>query len=407
MAKWWQFWRREQKSTSGIQALIRRSSATWSARDFMAFAEEGYRDNPTVRACIRAKQRAAIECPVLLVDSKGKVIETHKILELIKNPNTMQSWEQLLNQMIGSYDIGGEADVLKIGVGQSLELWPLRPDWLEIASYAAGIPATLTYTPPGVDDVGQAKTYGVGDVLIWAEYNPLFRWRGLSPLYSAAYSIDTLNEYAKSNKAMLENGMTPSGVLWTDSEVGDTAFKRLQDQFKEKYVGAKNNGKPLLLEGGLKWQGTSFSPRDMEFVSGKRLSQLDICQVLRVPPQIIGIEGSQTFANYEQARAAFYEDEVIPMVNSLLSNLMRWLKKDFKLDGHRLIVDADAITALEPRRAERNKNIDGLQSITTDEKRAAMGYGSTEGGDVVLVDGGKIPLEMAGADVPPLGVPIS
>lgn len=52
----------------------------------------------------------------------------------------------------------------------------------------------------------------------------------------------------------------------------------------------------------------SFSPRDMGIVSGKRLSQLDVCQVLRVPPQIIGIEGSQTFANYEQARAAFYED---------------------------------------------------------------------------------------------------
>ena len=56
---------------------------------------------------------------------------------------------------------------------------------------------------------GGPATPAQTELMIWAEYNPLFRWRGLSPLYSAAYSIDTLNEYAKSNKAMLENGMTP------------------------------------------------------------------------------------------------------------------------------------------------------------------------------------------------------
>ena len=315
----------------------------------------------------------------------------------------MQSWEKFLTQMIGSHDIAGEGDVLKIGIGQSVELWPLRPDWLEITTFSMGLPVTCSYTPSDTYEESTVKQYQFSELMIWAEYNPLFRWRGLSPLYSAAYSIDTLNEYAKSNKAMLENGMTPSGVLWTDSEVSDTSFNRLQEQFNGKYAGAKNSGKPMILDGGLKWQGMSFSPRDMEFVSGKRLSQLDVCQVLRVPPQIIGIEGSQTFANYEQARAAFYEDEVIPMVNGLLSELLNFLRKDFKIPPtYKLIVDTDGITALEPRRAERNKVIDGLTSLKVDEKRAAMGYDSTEGGDVILVDSNKIPLDMAGADIPPL-----
>jgi len=31
-----------------------------------------------------------------------------------------------------------------------------------------------------------------------------------------------------------------------------------------------------------------------------------------------------------------------------------------------------------------------------------MGYESAEGGDVILVDSNKIPLDMAGADIPPL-----
>ena len=403
MSKWWQFWKKEEKSSNAIRSIMQRNSATWSAREFVAFATEGYRDNPTVRACIMAKQKAAIECPIILVNEKGEAVENHPILKLLKNPNPMQSWEKFLTQMIGSHDIAGEGDVLKIGISQSVELWPLRPDWLEITTFSMGLPVSCSYTPSDTYEESTVKTYQFSELMIWAEYNPLFRWRGLSPLYSAAYSIDTLNEYAKSNKAMLENGMTPSGVLWTDSEVSDTSFIRLQEQFNGKYAGAKNSGKPMILDGGLKWQGMSFSPRDMEFVSGKRLSQLDVCQVLRVPPQIIGIEGSQTFANYEQARAAFYEDEVIPMVNGLLSEMLGFLRKDFKLPPtYKLIVDTDGITALEPRRAERNKVIDGLTSLKVDEKRAAMGYQSTEGGDVILVDSNKIPLDMAGADIPPL-----
>ena len=403
MSKWWQFWKKEEKSSNAIRSIMQRNSATWSAREFVAFATEGYRDNPTVRACIMAKQKAAIECPIILVNEKGESVVNHPVLALLNKPNPMQSWEKFLTQMIGSHDIAGEGDVLKIGIGQSVELWPLRPDWLEITTFSMGLPVTCSYTPSDTYEESTVKQYQFSELMIWAEYNPLFRWRGLSPLYSAAYSIDTLNEYAKSNKAMLENGMTPSGVLWTDSEVSDTSFNRLQEQFNGKYAGAKNSGKPMILDGGLKWQGMSFSPRDMEFVSGKRLSQLDVCQVLRVPPQIIGIEGSQTFANYEQARAAFYEDEVIPMVNGLLSELLGFLRKDFKIPPtYKLIVDTDGITALEPRRAERNKVIDGLTSLKVDEKRAAMGYQSTEGGDVILVDSNKIPLDMAGADIPPL-----
>ena len=403
MSKWWQFWKKEEKSSNAIRSIMQRNSATWSAREFVAFATEGYRDNPTVRACIMAKQKAAIECPIILVNEKGEAVENHQILALLNKPNPMQSWEKFLTQMIGSHDIAGEGDVLKIGISQSVELWPLRPDWLEITTFSMGLPVTCSYTPSDTYEESTVKQYQFSELMIWAEYNPLFRWRGLSPLYSAAYSIDTLNEYAKSNKAMLENGMTPSGVLWTDSEVSDTSFNRLQEQFNGKYAGAKNSGKPMILDGGLKWQGMSFSPRDMEFVSGKRLSQLDVCQVLRVPPQIIGIEGSQTFANYEHARAAFYEDEVIPMVNGLLSELLGFLRKDFKIPPtYKLIVDTDGITALEPRRAERNKVIDGLTSLKVDEKRAAMGYESAEGGDVILVDSNKIPLDMAGADIPPL-----
>ena len=63
---------------------MQRNSATWSAREFVAFATEGYRDNPTVRACIMAKQKAAIECPIILVNEKGEALAKNLIAKMQK-----------------------------------------------------------------------------------------------------------------------------------------------------------------------------------------------------------------------------------------------------------------------------------------------------------------------------------
>jgi phage portal protein BeeE len=144
--------------------------------------------------------------------------------------------------------------------------------------------------------------------------------------------------------------------------------------------------------------------RDAEFLGGKESAKRDICEALGVPNQLIGLEGSQTFANYEQARAAFYEDAAIPLFESFLSSLNKWLGWRVGLKpSDMILIDVDAVTALEPRRSERNKTVDTLQSISTNEKRAAMGYPDVVGGDDILVNSGLIPLEMAGADIPTMG----
>ena len=119
--------------------------------------------------------------------------------------------------------------------------------------------------------------------------------------------------------------MQPSGALSTEQNIEDNSFERLKNNLMKHIQVANNSGKPLILEGGLKWQPFGFTARDAEFLGGKTSAKLDVCETLKVPPQLLGIEGSQTYANYEQARAAFYEDAAIPLFNNLLASLNRWL----------------------------------------------------------------------------------
>lgn len=398
----WKFWERKNYALqSSIRSVMRVNTASWSGRAFSAFAEEGYRDNPTVRACIDAIIDAATACPIILKDPSGNGLDNAPLLDLIKKPNARQTWPEFLRQVLASRLIGGEGDILKTFVGRYGELISLRPDQLEIDQWDAfGRPSLWRHLPMHVNQpIMSVQRIESENLMIWKAHNPLDPWRGLSPMWSCAFAVDTLNEYARSNKATLENGVTPSGVLSTETTLEDDAFKRLQDQFTDKYAGSKNTSKPLLLEGGLSWQQIGLSPREMEYINGKRVNELDVCKVYKVPPQIVGIEGSQTFANYEQARAALYEDTVIPLVNQLLESIRRFVETELKVVGYYLYVDIDAVAALEPRRADRNKTVDGMQSLTINEKRSSMGYEDTNGGDQILINSSLIPLDLAGADL--------
>ncbi len=401
--KWWQFWKGEQKSNA-LGVLIRQSS-NFTAYNFAQFVQEAYQQNPTVYACIQQYVSAFNSCPIIIKRGE-EVINNAALMSLISQPNELQSLSEFLEQAVIYYLVGGEAPIwgdAAIPSRLPKEIFILRPDYLTpvLSQTMTAKVAIWQYTASDNDIKSMAVL--PSNMLMWKAYSPLDRFRGCSPLLPCSYAVDQLNAYAKSNFSLLKNGMQPSGALSTDSNLDETAYERLKTQFNETYTGEGNTGKPVITEGGLKWQSFGFTMRDAEFLGGKTSAKLDVCEALKVPPQLLGIEGSQTYANYEQARAAFYEDSAIPLYNNLLASLIRWLGWRVGLKPSDILcVDIDSVAALEPRRAERNKNLDTMQSISTNEKRQAMGYEPVDGGDVLLVNSGLIPLEMAGADIPNL-----
>ena len=64
------------------------------------------------------------------------------------------------------------------------------------------------------------------------------------------------------------------------------------------FAGAANAGRPMLLEGGLKWQAMSLSPADMDFVGLKAAAAREIALAFGVPPMLLGLPGDVSYANY-------------------------------------------------------------------------------------------------------------
>ncbi|ODA66844.1 Phage portal protein [Methyloligella halotolerans] len=372
--------------TARLIALSAFGQAVWSPRDASAFAREGFAKNPIVYRSVRMIAEAAASVPLYLYEGEDAV-DMHPLLALISKPNGAQSTPELLEATYGHLLVAGNAYLEAVSVGgEPRELHVLRPDRMKIVPGVDGWPEAYDYSVGGetvrfVQDVSA----GVRPILHLALFHPLNDHYGMSPLEPAAAAIDIHNQGADWNKALLDNAACPSGALVysaADGQLAPEQYERLKTELEDSFSGARNAGRPLLLEGGLDWKGMGFSPKDMDFIQAKHLAAREIALSLGVPPMLLGIPGDNTYSNYQEANRTFWRQTVLPLVNRTAKALSGWLGAGFE-DGLELRPDLDAVEALSVEREALWERVRVSEFLTVNEKRAAVGYGPVEGGDVL------------------------
>jgi HK97 family phage portal protein len=184
------------------------------------------------------------------------------------------------------------------------------------------------------------------------------------------------NAAAKWNKALLDNAARPSGALVYDT--GDGAalsgeqFERLRSEMEAQFAGTANAGRPMLLEGGLKWQAMSLTPADMDFVALKAGAAREIALAFGVPPMLVGLPGDATYANYREANRALWRLTVLPMADRILNGLSAGLASWWP--GIRLAVDVDQISALAEDRERLWAQVTRADFLSEEEKREMLGF---------------------------------
>jgi HK97 family phage portal protein len=376
-----------KKATEWHRAVVKMLGLTpqWSERNYETFAKEGYNANVWVFRCIKAIAENAAGVPWILYqeDSKGekKEILVHDLLKLLRKPNEFQSKSEFFEAYIAYALISGNSYLHMVGPNKTAppkELWPLRPDRMKV------VPHPTNYIGGYVYQVGDNKTKLEKEVVSHLRtFNPLSDFYGLAQTEVAARGIDNDNAGNAWNNSLLTNGARPGGALVTEETLTTSQFENLKDELDKNYRGAKNAGKPMILEGGLKWQEMSLNPRDMEFIASKKISILEICAAFCVPPEIVGYGETKTYSNYQEARKALYEDGVLPWLDRVRDKLNADVVPKFG-DNLYLEYNKDAIEALrENRDAVYKRATEAYKGelISKNEGRAELGYDDIEGGD--------------------------
>ncbi len=343
--------------------VLARGYGAWSSgewpRTYEGQVRDGYLDNAVAQRAVRMVAEGVASAPITASDEGA--------LAMIRATSGGQS---LLETAAIHLLLHGNAyiEMLPGADGGPQELYALRPERVSVEADARGWPTAFAYR------VGANVTrLAAENVIHIRTLHPLDDHYGLGCLGAASGAVAIHNAAAKWNKALLDNAAQPSGALVHEASEGLSRdqFDRLRAELDASFSGSLNAGRPMLLEGGLKWQSLSLSPADMDFVGLKASAAREIALAFGVPPMLLGLPGDATYANYREANKALWRLTILPLSGKILDALAQALRPWFA--GLSLAIDLDQVTALSEDRERLWAQVSAADFLTAEEKRALVG----------------------------------
>ena len=365
-------------SAAPVVAFHGAGRVAWSARDAGTMTRVGFLNNPVGFRCVKVIAEAAAAVPLVVQDADRR-FEAHPVISLLAAPNPGQGGSALMESFYGHMLLSGDGYFEAAGEvmsGGPRELYVLRSDRMKVVPGNDGWPIAYEYSVGAKKhafDMRQERP----PILHVKSFHPQDDHYGLSPLAAAASALDVHNSASTWSKSLLDNAARPSGAIIYKGADGQGSlahdqYERLVDELESHHQGARNAGRPMLLEGGLDWKPMGFSPSDMEFHKTKEAAARDVALAFGVPPMLLGLPGDNTYANYQEAHRAFYRLTVLPLVAKTLAALSGWLPQ-FYGETFQIKVDDDNVPALAAEREALWSRIASAPFLSDAEKRRLLG----------------------------------
>lgn len=161
------------------------------------------------------------------------------------------------------------------------------------------------------DEFGMIGEFGPDDVFV---LNGLqWSWaKSMDAVKLACSAVGLAMATERSQAAMHENGLRPSGVYTVDKVLDEKQHERLTAWIR-KFAGVNRTGDPFVLDSNAKWVSTALTGVDAQHVETRRLQIEEICRVYGVFPIMIGhSDKSATFASSEAFFAAHVKHTLMP-----------------------------------------------------------------------------------------------
>jgi len=337
---------------------------------------------------------AASLTPSVLQKQGGVMIERndHPLWWLLRaDPNAEQDDFEFWEFMFASVELHGNAfaPIDRRTGGAIVALTPVPPQAMQVSRDRQGLRRYRWTVDGEQNEVGEADMLHI-------------RGFGGGPLGGASTLSVCRRAFAgavaadAAAKALFDNGARPSGILSTDARLTGDQRNSLEGKLQEKFVGSINAGRPMLLDGGVKWETLTIDPVDAQMLESRKFSGEEICRIFGVPPAMVGygdkasnwgtgkevdVLGFIKFALRKRLRR--FERA---LTKQLLTRVERQqgLKIEFGLEGL-LRGDSQA-------RAEFYQVMVRLGLMTRNEARALENLPPIPGGDVAMVQMQDVPL---------------
>jgi HK97 family phage portal protein len=383
--------------------------AASDAVDYGRATQDG-RASAVVQACVLWLARTFPEAPIRVQRrTRGGDLEPvrgHRLTALLAQPNEFYSGILLWSATIADWMTRGNAywAIVRAETKNVRELW-----WLPAGQV----------TPKGSDDGRVYIThyeYNLGNDVLRLDPEDVVHFRygldpadprlGLSPLGSLLREVFTDEEAAAYTATLLRNVGVPGVVISPELDITQEDAQTTKEWVAERFAGS-HRGEPMVLPSKTKVDRLSFNPTEMNLKDLRRIPEERVTAIFGLPAIVVGLGAGldrSTFANFEEARQAAYESNVIPTQRLFAAELQTQLLP-LVGDKDTEVVDFDLgdVRVLQPDLTTMFERLDrAVQGgwLTVNEARQEAGFAALPEGDVLYVGINKVPTPPADL-VPP------
>ncbi len=240
-----------------------------------------------VFGCVRIISGAVATMPLALkrrVDARTREdASDHALWRVLrKKPNRWMTPSGFRRMMTAHVLLRGNAYALIVRSNRKVtELIPIHPDRVRVVQ---GDDLGLVYTYTRKD--GQQIVLPQSEIfhLIGLTLDGI---SGVSVIQYARESIGLAQTAEKHGNTVFANGTVMGAVLKHPKTIGKEAQEALQASL-DRYRGAENAGKTLILEEGMDWTPLGMTAEDAQYIETRKFTRSDIAMFFGVPPHMIG-----------------------------------------------------------------------------------------------------------------------
>ena len=362
------------KQTSNTKLLAPTRPITMKQYDY-------FQSNPKIASLPQVTKATEIE-----------EVTEHPAIDLLHSVNPFMNQTDLM-EMTGLYEEltgNGYWYIIKNALGVPSEIWPAPPDRMRVVPDPDEFIKEYRFAGPSYS---KSIPLSLDEVIHFKFPNPNNLYYGASPLQAVSdiYNINqNMNTY---ENAVFTNSGRPEG-FWTvpeDAQLNPEDRKRLKAELAETYQGVFNASKAGLLEGGVKWEAVSFSPKELGFLRGREWTKSEIFEAYDTPIGLFSEKANR--ANAEAAQYIYKKYGIRPRHRRFEEKLNEQLapmfdeKLFFAFDN---CVPEDAEFALKS-----DTELLKAGAMAINEVRGQRALDPKEGGDEPYITRGQVPLSQA------------
>lgn len=321
------------------------------SRSYANAADDGYRKNELVFACIQEFMTSASEARLIVGtrDSDGNIVEaTGRPAELVRNPNPAMDIVAFLEAFHLMRLIGGNVFMFKplSAIGTVSGLFLLRPDRVRvIPDKTTGAPAGWTYS------LGAEKIYLPPEAISQHKMpDPLNDWYGMGPLQVLARQVNLDTQATEYARSFFENKGIPAGFLKVNRRIGtQEEADQIRRNWKARFAGKANWQQIGVLDEDADYKPIASNMKEMALKDLRNLTESRICSAFGIPPIIVGAAvglDKATYANYASAKESMWEETMMPAYRRIAAFMTRALGESPEFKGMEFAFDFSEVRAL-------------------------------------------------------------